>query len=86
MRHLFSQKDNATFKIDIFWKVGIGEDNFKKCDILVGKPRETRGNTTKISIFKYYIICRIKIPKISKRESSAFNQIDCELTVTKLEK
>ena len=36
--------------------MGIGGDNFKLCYILVGKPRETHGNTTKSSILKYYII------------------------------
>ena len=63
----FSQKDNATFKIDIFWNMGVGVDHFKLYDILVGNPRKTRGNMTKCSLFKHYIICRIKIPKISKR-------------------
>ena len=64
MRHLFSQKENATFKIVIFWNMGVGVDNFKLYDILVGKPR---GNTKKCSLLKHYIICWIKISKISKR-------------------
>ena len=55
--------------MDIFWNMGVGVDNFKLYDILVGKPRKTRGNTTKCSLLKHYIICRIKIPKMSKRVS-----------------
>ena len=47
MRNLFSQKDNATFKIDFFWKVGIGGDNFKLYDILVGKPEKRAGTRQK---------------------------------------
>ena len=67
LSYLFSQKDYATFKIDIFENMGVGVDNFKLCDILVGKPIEKRGNATKSSLLKHYIICRMKIPKISKR-------------------
>ena len=68
MSYLFSQKDYATFKIDIFENMGVGVDNFKLYDILVGKPIEKRGNATKSSLLKHYIICRMKIPNISKRE------------------
>ena len=63
----FRKKITRHLKIDIFWSMWVGEDNFKLSDILVGKLRATRGNTTKSSILKYYIICRIKMPKISKR-------------------
>ena len=65
MSYLFSQKDYATFKIDIFWNMGVGEENFILFDILVGELMVKRGNATKSSLF--YIICRIKIPKFSKR-------------------
>ena len=46
----------------------VGVDNFKLYDILIGKPIEKRGNATKSSLLKHYIICRMKIPNISKRE------------------
>ena len=67
MSYLFSQKDYATLKIDIFGNMGVVVDNFKLYDILVGKPMEKRGNATKSDLLKHYIICRMKIPKISKR-------------------
>ena len=50
MSYLFSQKDYATFKIDIFWNMGVGEENFKLFDILVPtkmSPRGTNGKTRK---------------------------------------
>ena len=64
----YFRKKTRLLKSIFFGTWGYGVDNFRLCDILVGKLRETRGwNTTKSSILKYYIIFLIKMSKISER-------------------
>ena len=63
MSYLFSQKDYATLKIDIFGNMGVVVDNFKLYDILVGKPMEKRGNATKTDLWNTTLFVEWKFQK-----------------------